>query len=209
MKKSSFFSTRNLAIMGLMAALATVLMFFSFPLPFVAPQFYKLDLSEIPVLMGSFMLGPVAGVVIELVKILLNLMLTGSGTGGVGELANFCIGCALVIPAGIIYRVNKTKKGAIIGMIVGTLVMTVVGVFMNAWVMLPFYSAAGMPMEQIIAAGAAINPAICTVWTFCWIAVAPFNLIKGVIASLVTALLYKRVSVLLKGSAGAARKTAN
>lgn len=198
MNKNSFFTTKNLAIMGMMGALATVLMFFDFPIPFIAPNFYKLDLSEIPVLIGSFMLGPVAGIVIELIKVLLNLLLTGTGTGGVGEFANFCVGCALVVPAGIIYRLNKTKKGAIIGMIAGTLVMAVAGVFLNAYVMLPFYSTM-MPLESIIAAGAAINPAISNIWTFCWIAVAPFNLIKGIIVSLITALIYKKVSVLLRG----------
>lgn len=199
MKKETLLTTKNIAIMGMMGALAAVLMLLEIPLPFIAPSFYKMDLSEIPVLIGGFMLGPIAGVIIELVKILVNLLLTGTGTGGVGEFANFCVGCALVIPASIIYRTHKTKKRAIIGMVVGTLVMAVAGVFLNAYIMLPFYSSM-MPIEQIIAAGSAINPAISNVWTFCLIAVAPFNLIKGLVVSIVTALIYKKVSVLLKGT---------
>lgn len=199
MNKNELFTTRSMAIMALMSALAIVLNLFSFPIPFIAPSFYKMDLSEIPVLLGGFMLGPVAGIIIELIKILLNLLLNGTSTGGVGEFANFCIGCALVIPASFIYIRNKTRKNAILGMVVGVVLMAVLGVFLNYYVMLPLYENF-MPIETIIAAGAAINPAISTKWNFCWLAVAPFNLFKGIVASLVTALIYKRLSLLLKGN---------
>ncbi len=199
MNKNKFFTTKNLAIMGMLGALAGVLTLFSFPIAFIAPSFYKLDLAEIPVLVGTFLLGPIAGVVIELLKILVNLLLNSSTTFGVGELANFSIGCALVVPAGIVYQLRKNKKGAILGMAVGTVIMVVAGVFLNAYVMLPFYSSF-MPLESILEAGAAINPAISNVWTFCLIAVAPFNLIKGVVVSLVTAVIYKKISILLKGN---------
>lgn len=199
MHKNQLFTTRNMAIIALMSALAIVLNLYSFPIPFIAPSFYKMDLSEIPVLLGTFMLGPVAAVIIELIKILLNLLINGSTTGGVGEFANFCIGCALTVPAGIIYIKNKTRRNAIVGMAVGVILMAVLGVLMNYYIMLPLYENF-MPLEQIIEAGAAINPAISTKWNFCWFAVAPFNLFKGVIASLVTALIYKRLSILLKGN---------
>lgn len=199
MNDNKIFNTRNLTIMGMMGALATVLMIFEFPIPFIAPGFYKMDLSEIPVLIGTFLMGPVAGIIIELVKILLNLLINGTDTGFVGEFANFCIGCALVVPAGIIYKHHKTKKMANISMAVGIIVMTIASVFLNVYIMLPFYSKAIVPMDTIIAAGAAIHPAISNVWTFCLIAVAPFNLVKGVLVSLVTAVTYKKVSVLFRG----------
>ena len=132
----------------------------------------------------------------ELVKILVKLILKPTSTGFVGEFANFCVGCSLALLAGFIYRLNKTKKGAVIGMAAGTVIMTIVAVILNAVVMLPFYSHF-MPLDTIIAAGAAINPAISNVWTFVILAVGPFNILKGVIVSLLTALVYKRVSVII------------
>ena len=198
MKQNNLFSIRNVVLMGMFGALSAVLMLFDFPIPFIAPSFYTLDLSEIPVLIGAFSLGPVAGAVIELVKILVRLVLKPTSTGFVGEFANVCIGCSLVLPAGLIYKFKKTKKGAIIGMVVGTISMALVGAVLNALIMLPFYSNF-MPLDSIIAAGAAINPAISNVWTFVFLAVAPFNLLKGFIVSLVTALIYKRVSIIIHG----------
>ena len=198
MKTKKLFHVRNVVLMGMLGAVGAVLMLFEFPLPFIAPSFYGLDLSEIPVLIGSFSMGPLAGAVIEAVKILVKLVLKPTSTGFVGEFSNVCIGCALVLPAGLIYKFKKTKKGAVIGMIVGTLCMATVGAVLNAVVMLPFYSNF-MPLESIIEAGAAINPAISNVWTFVILAVAPFNLIKGALVSVVTALVYKRISVIIHG----------
>lgn len=200
MKQEKLFTIRNIAIIGMMSALATVLMLFEFPLPFIAPPFYKLDLSEIPVLIGSFMLGPVAGVITELIKIALNLLINGTETAFVGEFANFTIGCALVVPASIIYRHKKSRKTAIIGMIVGSIFMAIAGIFINAYVMLPFFSQTVMPMENIIAMGTAIHPSIDNVLTFCLLTVAPFNILKGVLVSIVTILIYKKISILLKGN---------
>ena len=182
--------------MGMFGALAAVLMLFEVPLPFLAPSFYGLDFAEVPMLVGTFALGPVAGIVMQIVKILIKLILKPTSTGFVGEFANVCIGCSLILPAGLIYQFKKTKKGAIIGMVAGTMIMAVVGAVLNALVMLPFYSNF-MPLDTIIAAGAAINPAICNVWTFVFLAVAPFNLVKGFIVSLITALIYKRVSIII------------
>ena len=192
MKQNHLLSVRNVTVMAMFGALAAVLMIFEVPLPFIAPSFYGMDISEVPVLVGTFALGPVAGVVMELVK----LILKPTSTGFVGEFANFCVGCSLALPAGFIYRLNKTKKGAVIGMAAGTVIMTIVAVILNAVVMLPFYSHL-MPLDTIIAAGAAINPAISNVWTFVILAVGPFNILKGVIVSLLTALVYKRVSVII------------
>lgn len=197
-KTRKLLDVKNVVLMGMLGAIGAVLMLFEFPLPFIAPSFYGLDLSEIPVLIGAFSMGPAAGAVIEGVKILVKLVIKPTSTGFVGEFANICIGCALVLPAGIIYKMKKTKKGAVIGMVVGTVSMALVGAVLNAVVMLPFYSNF-MPLESILAAGAAINPAIGSVWTFVFLAVAPFNLIKGALVSLITALIYKRISVIIHG----------
>lgn len=196
MKENRLLSTKNVVLMGMFGALAGVLMVFEIPLPFIAPSFYGLDLSEVPVLVGTFALGPVAGAVMELVKIMVKLVIKPTSTGFVGEFANLMIGCSLILPAGVIYRLKKTKKGAITGMAVGTAVMAVVGVVLNALVMIPFY-ANFMPLDTIIKAGAAINPAISNVWTFAVICVGPFNIVKGVVVSMITALVYKRISVVI------------
>lgn len=196
MKEKKLLTTKNVALMGMLGALAGVLMLFEIPLPFIAPSFYGLDFSELPVLVGTFALGPLAGVIIEFVKILVKLVFKPTSTGFVGEFANFVFGCSLVLPAGIIYRFKRTKQGAAIGMAVGTVCFVVVGVILNALVMLPFYSNF-MPLESILAAGAAIHPAIGNVWTFAFLCVGPFNLLKGTLVSLLTALVYKRVSGLI------------
>lgn len=185
---------KALVKIGMLAAVAVVLMMFDIPLPF-APSFYKIDLSEVPVLVGCFAMGPMAGAIIEFVKILLNFVLTGTQTAGVGELANFAIGCALCVPAGIIYRRNRTRKNALIGMVVGTLFMTIVGCFLNAYVLLPTYAAAfGMPIEALVSMGTAVNPAITSLTTFVMFAVAPFNLLKGVVVSVIVFFIYKKIS---------------
>jgi riboflavin transporter FmnP len=197
MKK--LFTTKNLVLMALFSALAAVLMLWEFPIPFIAPSFYEIDLSEIPVLVGSFIMGPVAGVIMEAVKILLKLLIKGTSTAYVGDFANFCVGCCLVIPASIIYKHKKSKKNALIGMAVGTLVMAVAGVALNYFIMIPFYvKAFGMPLDAIIGAGASINSLISNKLTFVLICVAPFNIVKGVIDGFITALIYKRISTLIK-----------
>lgn len=199
MKSKKILSIRNLVQIGMFGALAAILMLFEFPLPFIAPSFYELDLSEIPVLIGTFSMGPVAGVLIELIKILLKLVLKGTSTAYVGDVANFVIGCFFLLPAGIIYKLKRTKKGAVLGMITGTLVMACAGGLMNAYILLPFYSQFyGMPMEALIAAGTEVNSLITNIPTFVLIAVVPFNLIKGIIVSLITDLVYKRVRVIIQ-----------
>lgn len=197
MREKKLLSVKHVVLMGMFGALGAVLMLFEFPLPFIAPSFYGLDLSEIPVLAGAFSMGPAAGVVIELVKILVKLVLKPTSTGFVGEFANVCVGCALVLPAAAVYHFNRTRKGAVIGMVCGTVCMALAGAVLNALVMLPFYSTF-MPLDSIIAAGAAINPAISNVWTFVFLAVAPFNLVKGALVSLITFLVYKRISIMIR-----------
>lgn len=201
--KDKKLTTRNMAVIAILGAIAGLLMLVEIPLTFVAPNFYKLDVSEVPVMIGTFALGPWAGILIELVKLLVKFVIKGSSTGGVGELANFLIGCAMVIPAGIIYQLKKTKKRAMIGMGVGTVTMAAAGLVMNALVLLPFYATALFETKEkgmaiLIAAGAAIFPQIDSVWSFALWCVAPFNLIKGVVIFVLTMLLYKRVSRLIK-----------
>lgn len=189
----------NLALIAMLAAVATVLMLFEIPLPFLAPPFYELDFSEVPVLIGTFAMGPVAGILIELIKILLNFIINGTITAGVGEFGNFLIGCSLIVPAGIVYKQKKTKKHAVTGMLLGTIFMAIAGCFINAYLLLPAYSnGLGIPMEALVGMGTAINPAIDDIFTFVLFAVGPFNLLKGIVVSVLTFILYKRVSVLIK-----------
>lgn len=198
-KSSGTGKIRQMALIAMMGAAAVILMLFEIPLPFLAPPFYELDFSEVPVLIGAFALGPVSGVLIELIKILLNIIINGTNTAGVGELGNFLIGCSFILTASIIYHRKKDKKHAIIGMTVGTVVMAVVGCLINGYLLLPFYSISmGLPMETLVSMGTAINPAITNVMTFVVLAVAPFNLLKGVVVSILTMLLYKRISGLIK-----------
>ena len=162
---------KALVQIGMLSAIAIILMMFEIPLPF-APTFYKIDLSEVPVLVGCFAMGPMAGVLVELVKILLNFVMTGTSTAGVGEIANFIIGCSFCVPAGLIYRKNRTRKSALIGMATGTLLMIVIGT--------------------------AVNSHITSLSTFVMFAVAPFNLVKGIVVSLVVFLIYKKISPIFR-----------
>ena len=189
----------KLVIMAMFSAVAAVLMYVEFPITFIAPAFYEMDLSEVPVMIGSFMLGPCAGVIMEAVKVLLKLVLKGTSTAFVGDFANFILGCALVVPASVLYHTKKTKKRAVIGLVTGGIVLIVSGVFLNALYLLPKYSQLyGMPVETFINMGAAINPAISNIFTFVILAVAPFNLIKATVVGVITMLLYRYLSRLIK-----------
>ena len=195
--RKAFSSTHYLTYTAIFASLAGVLMFLEIPL-FFAPSFYKIDLSEIPVLICTFYLGPVAGVAAELLKVMVKLLLKGTSTAFVGDFANFVVGCSFVLPASIIYHARPGRRSALIGMLAGTLVMTVFGSALNAIYLLPKFAALyGMPMEAIIGMGTKINPSITSVGTLVLFAVVPFNLLKGVIDSVLTFLLYKRISPLL------------
>lgn len=189
---------RTIAQISMLSAIATVLMLFEVPLPF-APPFYQIDLSEVPVLIGCFVMGPLAGAIIEFVKILLNFIINGTMTAGVGEAANLLIGCALCVPAGLIYRRKRTRAGAIIGMSVGTAVMTVVGCLLNAYLLLPAYATAfKMPIDALVEMGRAVNSHITSISTFVLFAVGPFNLLKGVLVSFIVFLIYKKISPIFR-----------
>lgn len=191
-------TTRKLTMIGMFSAIAAILMIFEFPLPF-APAFYKLDFSEIPVLITAFAFGPVAGVMVEFCKIVLNLLMDSTTTAFVGELANFMVGCSFILPASIIYLHKKNRKSAIIGCVVGTICLTVFGTSFNAIYLVPkFAELYGMPLDAIIGMGTAINPTITDLTTLVLFAVAPLNILKGVSVSVITMLVYKKLSRFMK-----------
>ena len=195
--RKRFSDTHYITYTAIFACMAGVLMLVEIPL-FFAPGFYKMDLSELPIMICTFYLGPVAGVVAELIKVCIKLLLKGTTTAFVGDFANFAVGCSFVLPASIVYHANPSRKSALTGMIVGTLIMTVFGSAFNAIYLLPKFSALfGMPMEAIIGMGTKVNSAINSVSTLVLFAVVPFNLLKGVVVSLLTFLLYKRISPIL------------
>ena len=191
--------TRNMVSIAMLSAVAVVLMLFEFPLPFL-PPFYKIDGSELPVIIGAFAMGPWAGVLIELIKILLNLLLDGTTTAFVGEFANFLIGCSYVVPASVVYYYRKSKKNALLGLILGTLCCAVVGCLLNTYLLLPAYSKAfRMEIDALIAMGTAANKAIDSMFTFVLFATAPLNILKCGLVSAATMLIYKPISRILKG----------
>ena len=194
------FTTRKLAMIGMFSAIAMILHLFDFPLPF-APGFYKLDFSELPILVGAFAFGPAAGVMMEFIKILLKLFIKGTSTAFVGDLANFVIGCSFILPASAIYAFHKSKKRAIAACVTGTAILTVFGTAFNAVYLLPAFSKLyGMPLESLLEMGSAVNPlAAGGIISFVAACVAPLNLIKGASVSLVTLLIYKPLSPIIKG----------
>ena len=187
-----------IAKVAILSAIAFVIMLFEMPLAFIAPSFYEMDFSDVIALIGSFALGPAAGVLIELLKNLLNILFTGSSTAYVGELANFVTGCAFVLPAALVYKFRKTRKHAVIGLILSTLSLAIVGGLINYFVMVPMYAELYIPMETIIGMASAIIPAVDSLWKMILLCVVPFNLIKGVLCGVITFLLYKKLAVLLK-----------
>lgn len=190
---------RRVAVVGVFSAISAVLMLFEVALPF-APSFYELDFSEIPVMICAFSMGPVAGVTAELCKVVLKLLLKGTTTAFVGDFANFVVGCTLVLPASIIYYIKKSKKTALAGLVTGTITMAIFGSIFNALYLLPKFSVLfGMPEDVIVGIGNAINSHITSFWTMALYAVVPFNLLKGAIVSVITLLLYKHISPILKG----------
>lgn len=196
--KKNYLNINMIAKIAVMGALAGALMFFEFPLPFL-PPFYKIDFSEVAVLISGFALGPLAAVLVEFIKIIVHLLIKGTTTLFVGEFANFLIGCAFVVPASLIYKHHKNKRSALYGMIFGTVSMTLFGAVINAFILLPIYAwAYQMPMEALIAMGSELNANINGIFTFVVFATTPLNVIKGIACTIIVTLIYKRVSPLLK-----------
>lgn len=186
-------SVKMMTKIAMLSVIAFILYFLEIQVP-IFPGFLKIDISDLPALIGAFALGPIAGIAIEAIKNILHLLRTT--TGGVGEIANFVIGIALVIPAALIYKRAKTKSGAIIGLTVGVITMAVMGGLANYFFLIPFYTNF-MPIDAIVGMGTAVNPNINSVVTLILYGIVPFNLFKGLIISVVTMMLYKRISPIL------------
>ena len=193
---------RRITLIAICGAIASILHILDFPLLFLAPEFYRLDFSELPVMLCGFYLGPTAAVFCEVIKILLKLLMKGTSTAFVGDFANFVVGCSLVLPAVVVYHTKKSRTMAQWGCVIGTLSLAIIGTFFNAVYLLPKFSQLyGIPMDAIIAMGNKINSGIHNITTFVIIAVAPLNLIKGAMISVLTILLYKKVARPLFGKA--------
>lgn len=194
-EKRTVTPARRVSIIGICSAVALVLHVLDFPLLFMAPGFYKLDFSELPVLLCGFYLGPTATIICEGVKILLKLLIKGTSTAFVGDFANFVVGCSFVLPATFLYHAHKSKHSAVLGLAVGTLSMAILGSAFNAIYLLPKFSQLfELPLDSIIAMGNQIHSGVSNVSTFVMLCVAPLNLVKGTVVSILTMLLYKRVA---------------
>lgn len=192
---SKSFSLDRLVKVGILAALAYVLMFVQMPIP-IAPPFMKLDLADVPALIGGFAMGPWYGVLIQLIKNVLNLSKTM--TGGVGELSNFIVGSTYVLVSAYIYKNKKTKKTSIIALALGVLAMTALATLSNAFIVFPVY---GKVMHMDLEAFAGMvggNSLVNNYFTLMVFSIAPFNIIKGSVEAVVTELIYKRISPIIK-----------
>ena len=195
MEETNRFSLRILTVTAVLSAIAFVLAFLEFPVP-LSPPFARMDLSDLPALIGAFAFGPFVGVLIEMVKNVLQL--TTTATGGVGELANFLMGTAFVLTAGMIYQRHKTKKTALLACLTGSFVMGIAAALANYYILLPLFEQF-MPLDQLIASFEAYIPFIHSKWDVVLFNAFPFNLLKGLVISLITMLSYKKLRPILKG----------
>ncbi len=185
----SLFTTKQLVTIAVLSGMAFVLQFIQMPLP-IFPSFLKMDLADMPAVFGAILLGPLAGLFIELIKNLLQLPFTSSG--GVGELSNFLVGTALVVPIGFVMRKNKSGKMFIVGAILGVITMAVFGAFTNLYITLPFYAKVmNTDISAFVGMATAIFPAIDTLEEFILFSIVPFNVLKGTVISIIGFILYK------------------
>ncbi|MDO4280486.1 MAG: ECF transporter S component [Peptococcaceae bacterium] len=197
-------TAKKVAFIGVLGALSCVLMLFRFPLPFV-PGFYEFDIAELPALFAGFFMGPVAGCAVVFVKIVLKLIFQGTQTAFVGDLSNLIGSMCFILTASLIYRRKHTKGGAIAALSISTIIVSIVYVFLNAYIMLPMYSSLyGLPLETIIGMGHAVNPWVNDTLSLMIFAVLPFNLFKHGVTSILTYVLYKRVGNALRHTMGLA-----
>ena len=200
--KKSYFSSTRIACIAMFATLAGILYIFNFPIAAAFPSFLEFNFSDIPVLIGTFTLGPVSGAIIAFVKILIKLIFKGTSTLFVGELSDLLTGCAFAVIAGLIYNKKRTFKGALIAMAVGTLAEVVIAIIINWLVLVPFYVQFFFhgSWDPLIGIMKSLFPS-CSRETFynfyLWVSVLPFNLLRCLVASIVTVLVYKRISVLI------------
>lgn len=199
MNKKSFMSVRTLTVTAMLTAVSYVLYLFGFKLPIV-PSFLTMDFSELPAVIASLSMGPVAGVMVCLLKNLLHLAI--SHTMWVGELSNFILGAAFVVPVGLIYQKKKTKKGAVLALLSGAVIMAAAGVVSNYFIIYPLYDKVAFPMEVIVGMYTAILPKVTTLLPALLIFNFPFTLVKALVSVLVTLLIYKPLSPIIKGTYG-------
>jgi len=186
--------THKITVTAMLGAVATVLMFLDFPIPFLIPPFVKMDFSELPALLAAFSLGPVSGVVVCLIKNAINLLHTT--TGGIGELCNFLLGCCFVIPTGLLYGRAKSRKRALIGALVGAVSMGILSIPINYFISYPFYTSL-MPLDTIIGMYQELIPSVDGLLACLIIFNAPFTLLKGLLDTVLAFLIYKPLSPLL------------
>ncbi len=195
-KKQGLGSAKTIAKVGILSAIAYVLMFISVPLP-IFPSFLKIDVSDIPAIFGGMSLGPIAGIAIVIIKNFLQ-GITASTTGGVGEFANVIIGGSYVLIICLFYRKWKNIKGVVAGGLVGIVAMTIMGCIMNYYIMMPLYATVyGMPLDAIIQMGTVINSKVTDLYTFVIWMIAPFNIIKAGLMTVVTLPLFKKMEKIL------------
>ena len=198
MKSTKFLRVSTLVKISILSAIGYILMFISVPLPMLFPEFLKIDISDLTALLGGISLGPMAGVTIAFLKNLLQFITGMSTTGGVGEFANFLIGGSFVFTVSYIYSKKRNIQGVIIGLVSGMVVMTVVGCVANYFIILPFYATIGWSIDAVVSMGAAINPAIDSKMSFIIWMIAPFNILKSGLMSLLTLPMYKKTEKILK-----------
>ena len=197
-KKKINLDARTIIFIGLLGALSFVLMLIRFPLPF-APSFLDFDIAELPALFAGFFLGPLEGLLVVLVKLALKLAIQGTSTAFVGEAMNFASSATFVLSASFIYRKLHTRKGAVVGMVIATLLVSVVCVFLNAYITFPMYARLyGMPLDAIIGMGSKVNPLVSDMITMMLFSIFPFNIVKHGVTSLITFLVYKRAGNALR-----------
>ncbi|MEA5009766.1 ECF transporter S component [Clostridium tyrobutyricum] len=186
-------TTKKLVMIGMFGAISTILMLFEFPIPFT-PTFVKMDLSELPIILGGFMMGPLAGFLIIVIKIGLHLVLKGTTTMGVGELANMIGSATYMLPAVLLYRKLKTRSSVALALILGTIVTSVGSIFENMYLIFPVYSKLyGMPIKAIIAMGTTTNPYVTNMFTLMCFSLFPFNLVKYSVVSIITFVAFKKL----------------
>ena len=193
---NSISSVRYMSVTAMLSAVAFILMFLDFSVPFM-PAFIKMDLSELPALIVAFSMGPVCGIMICLIKNVLHLFITT--TGGVGELSNFLLGVAFVLPAGLIYRHKKSRRSALIGSLFGAVIMGVFSVVSNYFLVYPVYYNF-MPEEAVLGAYQVIVPSMKSILQCLVCFNMPFTIVKGLFSVVITFLVYKHISPILKGA---------
>ncbi len=190
-------TTQTLCFIGLFGALSTVLMLFKLPLPF-APAFMKLDLAELPAILGSFMFGPVAGAFIVIIKLALNLLINGTDSMYVGELSNLVLSSTYVLTASLIYYRRKTKKRAAVSLVVSVLGTSIFAVFSNTVFIFPAYAVVyGLSMDSLVTMAGAVNPFVHDIFTMMLFSVLPFNLVKYGLVAIITFFVYKKLHLFI------------